>query len=231
MSLRTITLDDRLYAYLIDTSTRETPLLAELREETAALPAAAMQISPEQGQFMALIARTLRARRYLEIGVFTGYSCLVVAQALPPEGHVVALDVSEEWTSIARRYWERAGISDRVELRLQPALVSLDELLTNKAAESFDLAFIDADKVNYVEYYERTLRLLRPGGVVMIDNTLWSGSVADQRITDDDTVAIRQFNSHVHEDQRVDLSLVPIGDGLTIARKRQGCELTMNSEQ
>ena len=206
-------------------------MLAELREETAALPAAAMQISPEQGQFMALIARTLRARRYLEIGVFTGYSCLVVAQALPPEGHVVALDVSEEWTSIARRYWERAGISDRVELRLQPALVSLDELLTNKAAESFDLAFIDADKVNYVEYYERTLRLLRPGGVVMIDNTLWSGSVADQRITDDDTVAIRQFNSHVHEDQRVDLSLVPIGDGLTIARKRQGCELTMNSEQ
>lgn len=220
MSNRTLSLTDTLYRYLIDVSLREAPVLRELREETAGLSQRSMQIAPEQGQLMALLVRLMGARHCLEIGVFTGYSSLAVALALPPEGRIVACDVSEEWTAVARRYWERAGVADRIRLELAPALQTLDGLIARGEAGLYDLAFIDADKTNYLEYYERALRLLHPGGLVMVDNTLWSGRVADPAVVDADTLALRQFNDALHRDERVDLSLVPIGDGLTLARKR-----------
>jgi predicted O-methyltransferase YrrM len=220
MSNRTITLNDALYEYLLDVSLREPPLLRELREETAALPNRSMQIAPEQGQFMALLARLTAARRCLEIGVFTGYSSLAVALALPEEGRIVACDVSEEWTSVARRYWRAAGVEHKVDLRLAPALDTLDAMIAEGLAATFDLAFIDADKEGYLAYYERALQLLHPGGLVLVDNTLWSGRVADPEVGDADTVALRHFNEVLHRDERVDLALVPIGDGLTLARKR-----------
>ena len=220
MSNRTIDLTDALYDYLLSVSLRETDLQRRLREETAALPMARMQISPEQGQFMAMLARLMGARRVLEVGVFTGYSSLAVALALPADGRIVACDVSEEWTAVARRYWAEAGVADRIDLRLAPALGTLDALLAGGAAGTFDLAFIDADKTGYLDYYERALELLRTGGLVMTDNTLWSGRVADPEVGDADTVALRHYNEHLHRDARVDLCLVPIGDGLTLARKR-----------
>ena len=220
MSNRTIDLNDALYDYLLSVSLRETDLQRRLREETAALPMARMQISPEQGQFMAMLVRLMGARRVLEVGVFTGYSSLAVALALPEDGRIVACDVSKEWTAVARRYWAEAGVADRIELRLAPAVDTLDALLAGGAAGTFDLAFIDADKTGYLDYYERSLELLRPGGLLMTDNTLWSGRVADPEVRDADTVALRHYNEHLHRDQRVDLSLVPIGDGLTLARKR-----------
>lgn len=220
MSNRTIDLTDTLYDYLLSVSLRETDLQRRLREETATLSMARMQISPEQGQFMALIARLTGARRCLEIGVFTGYSSLAVALALPEDGRIVACDVSEEWTSVARRYWAAAGVADRIDLRLAPAIDTLDALIAAGGAGTCDLAFIDADKPAYLAYYERVLVLLRPGGLVMTDNTLWSGRVADPEVGDADTVALRHYNEYLHRDSRVDLSLVPIGDGLTLARKR-----------
>ena len=220
MSNRTIDLTDTLYDYLLSVSLRETDLQRRLREETATLTMARMQISPEQGQFMALIARLVGARRCLEVGVFTGYSSLAVALALPEDGRIVACDVSEEWTSVARRYWAEAGVADRVDLRLAPAIETIDALIAAGGAGTYDLAFIDADKPAYLEYYERVLVLLRPGGLVMTDNTLWSGRVADPEVGDADTVALRHYNEYLHRDSRVDLSLVPIGDGLTLARKR-----------
>ena len=220
MSNRTIDLTDSLYDYLLSVSLRETDLQRRLREETAALPMARMQISPEQGQFMALLARLTDARRCLEVGVFTGYSSLEVALALPDDGRIVACDVSEEWTAIARRYWAEAGVAGRIDLRLAPALDTLDALVAAGGAGTYDLAFIDADKTAYLDYYERALLLLRPGGLLMTDNTLWSGRVADPEVGDADTVALRHYNEHLHRDARVDLSLVPIGDGLTLARKR-----------
>lgn len=222
MTKRTIALTDSLYEYLIDVSLRESHSLLALREETAAMPQAGMQIAPEQGQFMALLARLSGARRYLEVGVFTGYSSLAVALALPDDGRVVACDVSEEWTAIARRYWREAGVDRKIDLRLAPAIQTLDELLAAGQRGSFDLAFIDADKEGYLDYYERVLALLRPGGLACIDNTLWAGRVADPEFADADTVAIRHFNEVLHRDERVDLALVPIGDGLTLARKRSG---------
>ena len=179
-----------------------------------------MQISPEQGQFMALIARLIGARRCLEVGVFTGYSSLATALALPDDGRIVACDVSEEWTSVARRYWQQAGVTHKIELHLAPATDTLDALMAQGQAGTFDFAFIDADKTNYLAYYERTLALLRAGGLVLIDNTLWSGKVADPEVADADTVALRHFNEVLHRDERVDLSLLPLGDGLTLARKR-----------
>jgi caffeoyl-CoA O-methyltransferase len=221
MTNRTIPLTDSLYDYLLSVSLREPALLRRLREETAHLAEADMQIAPEQGQFMALLVRLLGARRCLEIGVFTGYSSLVVALALPADGRIVACDVSERWTSIARRYWSEAGVSDRIDLRLAPALETLDQLRADGQAGSFDFAFIDADKENNLRYYERALELLRPGGLVVVDNTLWSGRVADPENSEVDTVAQRHFNEQLHLDERVDLSLVPIGDGLTLARKRE----------
>jgi predicted O-methyltransferase YrrM len=220
MSNRSITLTDSLYDYMTGVSLREPPLLLALREETSELTQRSMQISPEQGQFMALLARLIGARRCLEVGVFTGYSSLATALALPGDGHIIACDVSEEWTAVARRYWRRAGVEHKIDLRLAPATGTLDALLAQGLDRTFDFAFIDADKTNYLEYYERTLALLRTGGLVLIDNTLWSGRVADPEVADTDTVALRHFNEVLYRDERVDLSLLPLGDGLTLARKR-----------
>lgn len=219
MSSRTIQMTDRLYDYLLKVSLREPPLLAALRAETAKLPMAGMQISPEQGQFMALLAELIGARRAIEVGTFTGYSALCVAQALPPDGKLIACDISEEFTSVARRYWAKAGLADRIELRLAPALDTLKSLLAGGAG-SFDFAFIDADKTQYDAYYEAILKLLRPGGLIAIDNVLWSGAVADGRKRDADTVALRALNEKLKTDKRISLSMLPIGDGLTLVRKR-----------
>jgi caffeoyl-CoA O-methyltransferase len=220
MARHTLSLTDSLYQYLLEVSLREPEILSRLREETAALTAAGMQIAPEQGQLMAMLVRLVGARRCLEVGVFTGYSSLAVALALPSDAHLVACDVSEEWTRIARRYWQEAGVEDKIELRLAPATKSLDALLAEGQAGHFDFAFIDADKGNYQGYYERVFELLRPGGLIAVDNVLWGGSVVDSRDTSEDTQAIRAFNAALANDRRVDISLVPIGDGLTLARKR-----------
>jgi caffeoyl-CoA O-methyltransferase len=220
MSDRTLNLDPRLYRYLIEHSVREHPVQRELREATAGMPHAGMQISPEQGQFMALLAKLIGARRAIEVGVFTGYSALSVALALPADGKIVACDVSEEWTSMARKFWEKAGVAGKIDLRLAPALETLDGLLAGGGAGQYDFAFIDADKGNYLGYYEKCLKLMRAGGLVAIDNTLWSGHVADPSRQEKDTLAIRALNDALHGDERVDLSLLPLGDGVTLARKR-----------
>ncbi len=220
MSRTTIALTDRLNDYLLEVSLREPPLLERLRAETAALPEAAMQLAPEQGQFLALLVELIGARRALEVGSFTGYSGLCVALALPADGRLVACDVSEDFTAIARRYWAEAGVAEKIDLRLAPALESLDALLAEGAGGSFDFMFVDADKENYPHYYEHGLELLRPGGLMAIDNVLWGGAVADPARQDADTEAIRALNAKLHDDERVTLSLVPIGDGLTLARKR-----------
>lgn len=217
---RQVALTDHLQQYIVDNSVREPTVLAQLRAETAQLAQASMQIGAEQGQFMALLAKLIGARRCLEIGVFTGYSSLVVALALPNDGKIVACDVSEEWTAIARRYWTLAGVDHKIDLRLRRATRTLDELIERGESGSYDYAFIDADKTNYDAYYERVLTLLRPGGLVLLDNVLWSGRVADPAVTDADTVALRELNAKVHRDERVDVSLVGIGDGLLLARKR-----------
>jgi predicted O-methyltransferase YrrM len=220
MARQSLTLNEGLYDYLLAVSLREPPLLARLREETAALPGAGMQISPEQGQFMALLAELLGARRVLEVGTFTGYSALVLALALPAEGRILTCDVDEDMTAIARRYWAEAGVADKIDLRLGPAVDTLGALLADGAAGTFDLAFVDADKKNYDSYYEHGLALLRRGGLMMIDNVLWSGAVADPERRDEDTAAIRALNTKIHDDQRVGLSLLPVSDGITLARKR-----------
>jgi predicted O-methyltransferase YrrM len=216
---RTLVTDD-LHRYLVDHSVREHEALVRLRAATADMPDAQMQIGPEQGQFMALLVQLMSAKRCIEIGVFTGYSSLAVALALPEDGRIIACDVSEEWTSLARRFWREAGVDHKIELRLQPATKTLQELLARGEAGRFDFAFIDADKPAYDGYYELLLQLLRPGGLIAIDNTLWSGRVADSTSRDANTAALRALNDKLHRDQRVDLSLLPIGDGLTLARKR-----------
>lgn len=220
MSLKTLNIDQALYGYLLNHSLREGPIQRALRDHTASLPEANMQIAPEQGQFMQWLVRLMGARRCLEVGVFTGYSALAVALALPEDGRLVGLDLSKEWTDIARGYWDQAGVSPRIELRLGPALESLDALLAEGQAGHFDFAFVDADKSNYLAYYERCLALVRPGGVIAFDNVLWAGAVADPAIADPDTNAIRALNEQLHHDERVDLSLVPIGDGLSLVRRR-----------
>lgn len=220
MSKQTLNLTDELYQYLCAVSLREPELLQQLRRETAQHPMAQMQIAPEQGQLMALLVQLMGATKTLEVGVFTGYSSLCVALALPEHGKVVACDVSEDYTAIARRYWQHAGVADKIELRIGPALDTLDQLLSARQAETFDFAFIDADKSNYDGYYERSLQLVRPGGLIAIDNVLWSGRVADPEVQDQRTEAIRAFNQKLHDDARITLSLVPIADGLTLARKR-----------
>jgi predicted O-methyltransferase YrrM len=220
MSTKTITLTESLHHYLLSVSLREPPILARLREETAQHPLANMQIAPEQGQFMALLVRLMGVKKYLELGVFTGYSALSVALALPPDGKLIACDVNEEWTSMARRYWQEAGVAHKIALRIAPALETLDKLLANGEAGSFDFVFIDADKENYTNYYERSLELVRHGGLIVIDNVLWSGWVADPDEQDVDTVAIRRFNTKLHLDERIDLSMLPLADGLTLAYKR-----------
>ena len=220
MSKKTLGLDNQLYDYLLSVSVREPDILRQLREETARHPMSQMQIAPEQGQFMALLVQLIGATKTLEVGVFTGYSSLCVALALPPNGKIVACDVSEEYTAIARRYWKSAGVADKIDLRIAPALDTLDELLVAGQAGTFDFAFIDADKRNYEGYYERSLQLVRPGGLIAIDNVLWSGRVADSQVQDNQTNSIRIFNEKLYEDERVTLSLVPIADGLTLALKR-----------
>jgi caffeoyl-CoA O-methyltransferase len=220
MSNKTLPLTDDLYRYLLDVSLREPDLLRQLREETASHPQSSMQIAPEQGQFMALLVRLIGARTTLEVGVFTGYSSLVVALALPPDGTIVACDVSEEYTAVARRYWQEAGVSEKINLRLAPAIETLDALLEAGRADTFDFAFIDADKESYDAYYERALRLLRPGGLMVIDNVLKGGDVADPFVTTPAVAAIRALNKKLHHDDRIDLSLIPVADGLTLARKR-----------
>ena len=221
MSSHTIDLTDALHAYLLQQGTRESRAAQELRAETLqATPWHRMQISPEQGAFMALLIRILGARRTIEVGTFTGYSALVVAEALPTDGQVIACDVSEEWTAIGRPFWERAGVADKIDLRLGPAAQTLDALIESGQAGAFDFAFIDADKANYDAYFERCLALLRTGGVIGIDNVLWGGRVANDAANDEDTQAIRALNAKVCADARVDVAMLPIGDGLTLARKR-----------
>ncbi len=218
---RTLALDDTLHAYLLETSLREVPRLAALRAETAALgEAARMQIAPEQGQLMALLVRFSGARRILEIGTFTGYSTTVMALALPPDGRILTCDVSPEWTAVARRAWQDTGVDGRIELRLGPALDTLQALAQDPGTAPFDMAFIDADKESYRDYYEHALALVRPGGLVMLDNVLWGGAVADPERQDPATAALRSLNAFLKSDERVDLALVPVGDGVTLARKR-----------
>jgi predicted O-methyltransferase YrrM len=213
-------LPDDIERYVGETITKETPLQKRLRAETAKLPMAMMQIGPDQGALLALLVRLIGARRTLEIGTFTGYSALTVAQALPEGGKVIACDVSEEWTAIARRYWREAGLADRIELRLGPAAETLKALLEAGGAGSFDFAFIDADKSGYDTYYELCLRLIRPNGLVAIDNVLWSGAVLDSKKRDADTAALRALNLKIRDDARVDSALLTVGDGLMLARKR-----------
>ncbi|MDM9583854.1 class I SAM-dependent methyltransferase [Nostoc sp. GT001] len=220
MPKQSIGLDNQLYNYLLSVSLREPEILEKLRQQTANHPRSGMQISPEQGQFMSLLVQLIGAKKTLEVGVFTGYSSLSVALALPADGKIIACDVSEEFTAIARRYWQEAGVADKIDLRLAPALETLDRLLATGQAETFDFAFIDADKENYDGYYERSLQLVRPGGLIAIDNVLWSGQVADEQNQDESTQAIRALNEKLHHDERVTLSLVPIADGLTLAIKR-----------
>jgi predicted O-methyltransferase YrrM len=219
MSRRTLTLDDTLYDYVVDHSVREHAAQVALREATRAHPHAGMQISPEQGQFMALLVRLIGARNALEIGVFTGYSALAVALALPDDGRLLACDISDEYTRVGRPFWEQAGVARRIDLRLGPALATLDAELAAGAAGRYDFAFIDADKANYDGYYERCLQLLRTGGLIAIDNVLWGGSIV-RPAKDADTAALQALNTKLHRDARIDLSLLPIGDGLTLARKR-----------
>jgi caffeoyl-CoA O-methyltransferase len=219
MAHRTLQLDDALYDYVLAHSIREHPAQVALREATKTHPHAVMQIGPEQGQFMALLARVLGARRAIEIGVFTGYSALTVALALPADGYLLACDVSDEYTRIGKPYWQAAGVAHRIDLRIGPALQTLDARLAAGEAGAYDFAFIDADKTAYDAYYERCLELVRQGGVIAIDNVLWSGSVARPAKTAD-TKALQALNDKLHRDERVDLSLLPIGDGLTLARKR-----------
>ncbi|MFM2063946.1 MAG: hypothetical protein RLZZ507_3617 [Cyanobacteriota bacterium] len=219
MAKQTIGLEQNLYDYLLSVSLREPEILTQLRQETAQLPMAIMQISPEQGQFMALLVKLLGAKKTLDIGVFTGYSSLVTALSLPADGKIIACDVSEEYTNIARRYWQQAGVADKINLHIAPALETLDRLLADGEGSTFDFAFIDADKGNYENYYERSLQLIRRGGLIAVDNVLWSGKVADPEIQDNQTKKIRAFNQKLHQDSRITLSLVPIADGLTLARK------------
>jgi predicted O-methyltransferase YrrM len=220
MSARTLGLSDALWQYLVDVTVRESEVLADLRRETAQLPNAGMQISPEQGRLLAFLVELTSAERCLEVGVFTGYSSLCVALALPPHGRIVACDQSHEWTQVARRYWERAGVADKVELRLGAGLATLAALIAEGASGSFDFAFVDADKENAEAYYEHALTLLRPGGVFAFDNALWGGSVADPADQRDSTRAVRAVNARVCSDPRVSATLIPVGDGLLVARKR-----------
>ena len=224
MSRKTLGLDDSLYRYLLQVSLRESPVLEELRRETGKMEAREMQIAPEQGQFMALLVRLIGARKIIELGVFTGYSSLWMASAMPADGKLVACDQDPRNTAIAQRYWEKAGLASRIELELRPAEQTLRQLLAQGEQGRFDLAFIDADKQNYLLYCNLCHELLRPGGLILIDNVLWSGAVADPQQQDSNTTAIRALNEELHRDPRFDLSLVPIADGLTMLRKRSAKE-------
>jgi caffeoyl-CoA O-methyltransferase len=220
MTRRTLNLDERLHRYLQEMSLREPQVLARLRQETARLDDPDMQIGPEQGQFMHLLVQVTGARRLIEIGTFTGYSSTWMALAMPEGGRIVTCDVSEDYTQVARRYWAEAGVTNKIDLRLAPALQTLDGLIAEGGRERYDFAFIDADKENYDGYYERCLTLIRPGGLIAIDNVLWGGSVVDPDRHEESVEAIRAFNAKLRDDERITLSMLPIGDGLTLARKR-----------
>lgn len=217
MTARTLNLDDCLYQYLLDVSLRETPLLKRLRDETQAMPMARWQVAPEQGQFLALLVKLIGAKRLLEVGTFTGYSALCMAAALPEDGSLICCDMPGDYNAIARRYWQEAGVSARIDLHLAPALQTLEQI---DQLAHFDLIFIDADKANYPSYLEHALRLLRVGGLAIFDNTLWSGRVLEENPESADTRAIQALNLALRNDARVDLSLLPLGDGLTLCRKR-----------
>jgi predicted O-methyltransferase YrrM len=219
MSSRTLAIDDRIYQYLVDHSIREHPAQAGLREATRSHPYAGMQIGPDQGQFMAMLVRLLGARRTIEIGTFTGYSALAVALALPEDGRVLACDISDEFTSIGRPFWREAGVEHKIDLVLAPALQTLDARLAAGEAGGYDFAFVDADKVSYDAYYERCLKLVRVGGLIAFDNTLWGGEVA-RPASSSDTAALQALNDKLHRDERIDVSMLTIGDGLTLARRR-----------
>jgi predicted O-methyltransferase YrrM len=218
--MQDLTITDDLWEYMRRVTLREPDVLRKLREETARLPNSNLQISAEQGQFMALLMHLIGARRTIEIGVYTGYSALVVAQALPDDGHVIACDINEEWAAVARRYWREAGVERKIDLRIGQALNTLDDLIASGQGNRFDFVFIDADKTNYANYYERALVLLRPGGLIAVDNVLWYGRVIDASVDDPDTRAIRAFNQQMKDDDRVWLSMLPVRDGLTLAAKK-----------
>ena len=213
-------LSDELHSYLMQVGTREDPILEQLRIETSRMERATMQISPDQGALMQILVQLMGAKRCIEVGTFTGYSSLAVASVLPEDGELIACDVSEEWTSIARRYWDQAGVSHKIALKLAPAVDTLDKLLNDEQSGTFDFAFIEADKTSYEAYYERCLKLVRSGGLIVVDNVLWSGAVVDETDQSGDTVALRDFNRARSEDTRIHLSMVPIADGLTLAIKR-----------
>ncbi len=218
--LAPVQMSDAVYEYILRNSLREPDVVRELRERTDALPERNMQVPPDQGQFLALLVRLLRVRQVLEVGVFTGSSTLWMALAMESGGRIVACDVSETWTAIAREHWERAGVAHRIELRLGRAVETLDRLLAERREDSFDLAFIDADKLSYEAYFERALRLVRRGGLIVIDNMLWSGLVAQETARDEETEALRRFAARLHRDSRIDLSLLGIADGLALAVRR-----------
>jgi len=220
MARRTLLLPQKVYDYVLRSSSRESPALAGLREATASLPDSEMQIGSDQGQLMAFLVKLIGARRCIEVGTYTGYSALAVALALPSDGKLVACDVNAEWTSLGRQFWREAGVDSRIDLRLKPALETLDELLEGGEAGSFDFAFIDADKPNYSKYYEKLLELLRPGGLIAVDNTL---ALAGAAVFEQESVhakAMRAFNELVHRDERVDIAMLTVGEGLTLLRKR-----------
>ncbi|MEL6223788.1 MAG: class I SAM-dependent methyltransferase [Cyanobacteria bacterium J06627_8] len=221
MSNKTGKLHSHLYDYLLSVSLRESKILNQLRQETAQLPIGNMQISPDQGQFMALLIQLMGAKKILEIGTFTGYSALWMAQALPSDGTLITCDIEERCREFAQPHWQAAGVADKIDLRIAPALDTLGRLLTAGEVDTFDFAFIDADKINYPHYYEKCLALLRPGGLIAIDNVLWGGAVANPEKTDPDTVALRELNRALREDQRIELSMLPIADGLTLTLKRE----------
>ncbi len=221
MSIQSLNLTPELYHYFQQNSLREPPVLSALRAETARLlKNANMQIAPEQGQFMALLVTLMQAKKALEVGTFTGYSALAVALALPEDGQLIACDISEEWTAIGKPFWQQANVAHKIDLRLAPARETLQQLVDTGEVNTFDFAFIDADKAGYSDYYELALQLVRPGGLIAIDNVLWGGDVANPAINNNQTKCIRAFNEKLHHDERVMLSMVPIGDGLTLALKR-----------
>jgi caffeoyl-CoA O-methyltransferase len=220
MANKTMGISDDLAAYVVKVGTREPDVLARLREETAAIPQHNMQIAPEQGAFLALLVELIGARRCIEVGTFTGYSSTAVALALPEDGQIICCDVSEEWTSLARKYWAEAGVAGKVDLRIAPAAETLDQLVAGGQEATYDFAFVDADKAGYDAYYERLLRLVRPGGLIVFDNTLWGGDVLDTDPGDEDTKALQALNAKLAHDQRITLCLLPVADGVTLARRR-----------
>jgi predicted O-methyltransferase YrrM len=220
MANKTMGISDDLAAYVVEVGTREPDVLARLREETAAIPQHNMQIAPEQGAFLALLVELIGARRCIEVGTFTGYSSTAVALALPEDGQIICCDVSEEWTSLARKYWAEAGVTGKVDLRIAPAAEMLDQLLAGGQESTYDFAFVDADKAGYDAYYERLLRLVRPGGLIVFDNMLWGGDVLDTDPSDEDTKALQALNAKLAHDERITLCLLPVADGVTLARRR-----------